>query len=121
MKKRLSVIIKGVVLSLVLTLMLSALLAAAVFFGDISDNAITAFVFFIAALSCIAGAYASGKALESKGLITGGTLGLIYYIVLFFAAAIIKKNISSDSHMLIMLVAAVFSGMLGGVLGMPRK
>ncbi|MBQ7793123.1 MAG: TIGR04086 family membrane protein [Clostridia bacterium] len=120
MNKRVSVTLKGVVLALILTVMFSMLLAAAMYFFDVSDRTASALTFLIGALSCMSGAYAVGKAMESKGLATGGMLGIIYYIVLSAAAIIIKKELSLDAHTLIMLVCAAASGMLGGVLGMPR-
>ncbi len=120
MQKRFSVILKGAILSLILTVMFAALLAALMYFWDIADATASALVFIIAAVSCMAGAYASGKALGSKGLLTGAGVGIVYYIVLCIAALIIKKGVSVDTHTLIMLVAVTASGMLGGVLSMPR-
>ena len=120
MQKRFSVTVKGAILSLLVTLMLSTLLAALVCYGDIPDNAVTLLIFFIAALSCMAGAYAISKALGSKGLLTGAGMSIIYYIVLLVVSIILNKGFFANAHMLIMLVAATASGMLGGVLGMPR-
>lgn len=120
MKKRLSTTCKGAVLSIIITALLSLLLTALVFCGDIPDKAITALVFFIASLSCITGAYSSGKVLSSKGLVTGGMLGIIYYIILLAVCSVITKNFAITSNMMIMLVSVMMSGMLGGVLGMPR-
>ncbi len=118
--KRLTITFKGAVLALILTLMFSLLLAAGMWLFDISDGLFSTLIFAIAAFSCMSGAYAVCKAIGSKGLLTGGLLGLIYYLILTVAAFFIKKDLGIDSHSLIMLVCAVLSGMLGGVLGMPR-
>ncbi|MEE0944871.1 MAG: TIGR04086 family membrane protein [Clostridia bacterium] len=120
MQKRLSVTLKGAILSLLVTFMLSTLLAALVCYGDVPDNAIIALIFFIAALSCMTGAYAISKALGSKGLLTGAGMSILYYIVLYLVSVILNKGVAANTHMLIMLVAVIASGMLGGVLGMPR-
>ncbi len=120
MKNRLTLIIKGTVLSIAITAMLSLVLAAAIYFFEVSEGIETILTFAIAALSCMCGAYAAALTLGSKGLITGGTIGTLYYILLAIVACIIKKDFSLDSHSVIMLVCASASGMFGGVLGMPR-
>lgn len=120
MRKRLVTTVKGAVLALILTVMFSLLLAAAMYFFDISDGAVSILIFLIAAISCTAGAYTACSALGSKGLATGAALGLIYYITLSLASLLIKKELSLDTHTLIMLAATTVSGMLGGVLAMPR-
>ena len=113
-------ILKGVVFALIITTLLSAVLAAVMYFTDVSDGVSAVLVFLIGAASCASGAYAVCKAAGSKGLVTGGAVGMIFYIVLAAASLMIKKELSLDTHMLVMLAATVLSGMLGGVLGMPR-
>ncbi len=120
MNKRFSLILKGGVLSVILTVMFSLLLALAVYFFDVSERLVTTLVFLVCSLSAMSGAYAASRALGSKGLLCGGAVGIIYYIVIAVLAFILKKGFSFDSHFLIMLVCSSSSGMLGGVLGMPR-
>ena len=120
MKNRLSTTCKGAILSIIITVLLSLLLTALVYYGDIPDKAITALVFFIASISCITGAYSSAKVLSTRGLLTGGMLGIIYYILLLAGCLVITQSFALTSNMMIMLVSAMMSGMLGGVLGMPR-
>lgn len=120
MFSRLVSMLKGALLALILTVIFALLLAAGTYFFEIADGAVTMVVFLIGAVSAAAGAYAVSRAQASKGLVTGGTVGLLYYLILAAAALVIKKEINLDAHMAIMLAATVISGMTGGVLGMPK-
>ncbi len=121
MNKRFSLILKGSLLALIITLLLSLLLTVCVYFFDVSDSFMTTAVFSVAVISCIFSAYAVASAIGSKGLLTGALLGLVYFLVLSVVAITLKRAISFNSHSLIMLVCTGASGMLGGVLGMPRE
>ena len=113
-------ILKGAFFALILTALFSALLAAVMYFLEVPDTAVTVLVFIIGAVSTAAGAFGVSRAAGSKGLATGAAVGFFYYIILAAAALIIKKELALDTHMAIMLAATVASGMLGGVMGMPR-
>ncbi|MBS7297540.1 MAG: TIGR04086 family membrane protein [Eubacteriales bacterium] len=120
MQKRFSVILKCSLLSDILALLLSLLLSACIFYMDIPDKAITAILFFIIVLSGMAGGYTGAKVMETKGLLTGGTISIIFYIFLCMISAVLNNSLQLNTHMLIILLTATVSGMLGGVLGMPR-
>lgn len=120
MQKRFSVILKCSALSVILELMMSLILSACIFYLDIPDKAVTAILFFIIVLSGMAGGYIGAKVMETKGLLTGGAISIIFYIFLCIISAIINKSFHSNTYMLIILITATISGMLGGVLGMPR-
>lgn len=120
MQKRAVGVIKGAVFSLILTIMLAVVLAVIMYFCDVSEIMTEICVFLIGAVSCAAGAFCVAKAAGNKGLVTGGSVGALYYVVLIMVSAIIKKELSIETHMVIMLAMTVFSGMLGGILAMPR-
>lgn len=120
MKNRATLILKGGILALILSVMFSLLLAVAVYSLDVPEGLLRALLFIIAAASSSCAAFAACKAAGSKGLLTGGSIGILYYIVLLIIAVIIKKEFSFDLRAVIMLITALISGMLGGVLSMPR-
>ncbi len=120
MKKRSVLILKGVILSLILSVFFSLLMAAIVWSVDIPDGLLRSLLFLIAAASAVCSSFAACKAAGSKGLFTGGTIGFLYYIVLLIIAVIIKGDFAFDLRACIMLITSLISGMLGGVLGMPR-
>ena len=108
-------ILKGAAAAIALTVLAAAVLAAMMYFSDVS-----ALIFLIGALSCAVGGFFVCRAAGTKGLANGAAVGLLYYIVLAAAALIIRRELPLDAHMLIMLAAALLSGMLGGVLGVSR-
>ena len=120
MQKRFVLVIKGVFLALILSVLFSLLLATLVYSLDIPDGLLRVLLFIVSALSAVFSAFAACKAAGSKGLLTGAAIGFLYYITLLIIAVIIKKDFSFDLRSVIMLFSALISGMLGGVLGMPR-
>ena len=114
---RFSTIIKGTLFAVILTIILAFALAAVMYFFDIPDTAAIIAVFALAAISAAGGAFAAARAAGTKGLATGGAVGLLYYVILCIAALIIKKELAIDMHMAIMLTAVAASGMLGGIFG----
>ncbi len=120
MKSRVRGIVKGTVFSLAITLLLAVLLATVMYFCTLPDILCEICVCMAGALSCIVGAFAVAKANGSRGLLMGGCVGILYFLVLASASVIITKSLSLSTHNVIMLALSLFSGMLGGVLAMPR-
>lgn len=120
MKNRATLILKGGILALILSVLFSLLLAVAVWSLDIPEELLRILIFAIAAASAACSAFAACRSAGSKGLLTGGAIGVIFYIALLAVAVILKKEFSFDLRAVIMLITALISGMLGGVLGMPR-
>ena len=113
-------ILKGAAAAIALTVLAAAVLAAMMYFSDVPELLVSALIFLIGALSCAVGGFFVCRAAGTKGLANGAAVGLLYYIVLAAAALIIRRELPLDAHMLIMLAAALLSGMLGGVLGVSR-
>ncbi len=120
MQKRFVLVIKGVILALILSVLFSLLLSVIVYSLDIPDGLLRVLLFIVAAASAVCSAFAACRAAGSKGLLTGAAIGFLYYIALLIIAVIIKRDFSFDLRSVIMLFTALISGMLGGVLGMPR-
>lgn len=120
MKSRVRGIVKGTVFSLAVTLLLAVLLAAVMYFCTLPEIICEICICMAGAVSCALGAFAVAKANGSRGLLMGGCVGIMYFAVLVAASVIITKNLSLSTHNVIILVMSLFSGMLGGVLAMPR-
>lgn len=120
MKSRTGTVFKAVLLALILSVIFSLFLTVIVYSLDVPDGLLRIIMFLIAATAILCSAFSACKSLSSKGLITGGTIGLIYYIALMIIATLIKKEFSFDARATIMLFASLLSGMLGGILGIQR-
>ena len=66
------------------------------------------------------GGFLSGKVLKEKGLLTGLSLSLVYYIILLSVAFLIKGGTVFSINTLLMFISILLSGMTGGVIAMPR-
>ena len=121
MRSRLKGILKGTLFSAVLTILFSVFLATVMYFCNFPGYLSEICICLIGALSCAAGGFAVSKANGSRGLLMGGAVGILYFVLLMLVSLCVMKNIYFTTHNTTMLALSVFSGMLGGVLAMPRE
>ena len=120
MRSRLRGVVKGTLFSFVVTFILAVVLAMIMYFCTVPDILCEVLICMSGAISCAIGAFAVAKANGSRGLLMGGAVGILYFILLMLLALFVMKNIYFTTHNTTMLALSVFSGMLGGVLAMPR-
>ncbi len=120
MQNKFPVILKGAILSVIISFILSAILALLVLKTDIYGNGEWALTFLFAILPSMLGGFMSGKVLKEKGLLTGLSLSLIYYIILLSVAFLLKGGVVFSVNTLLMFLSIILSGMAGGIIAMPR-
>lgn len=114
-------ILKGSALAVALTLILLLIYSALLTYTGLNENTIPIFVIAITAISILAGSLVSSMNIKKNGLTNGALVGLIYILVIYILSSIISKNFSLNMYSVIMIIASIFAGALGGIIGVNKK
>ena len=113
------VIIGAVVGALCCTLLL-AVMAAIVASQDIPKAAITPMAIVAAAAGAFFGGFAAARIAKGKGLLIGGTCGLLLFILVALAGFAFLKEIRG-AYILVKLAVMLVLSALGGVIGVNLR
>lgn len=111
----------GSAVSLALSVLFMCVLAVFVFFLNVSDRTTSMLIFALSALAVFLGALFLAKNIPSRGMINGLLLAVIYFLVLSAVSVAVTGEISLNSTNLFRILATLFAGMLGGILGINGK
>ena len=114
-------IIKGVSISFILTLILVFIFSIVLTYTNIAESTIFPVVLFITAISILIGSSVSTIKIKKNGIINGGAIGLIYILVLYLISSILSTGFSLNGNSLIIMLAGLIGGMLGGIVGVNIK
>lgn len=113
--------LKGILLSMGLTLIMILFLSVLLSISNIKESVIMPTVIFISTFSILIGAFFISRKIESKGIIYGSLLGLIYMMILYLISSIMSLNFSLGLNSIIIIVFGVIGGAIGGILGVNLK
>ena len=113
------VIIGAVVGALCCTLLL-AVMAAIVASQDIPKAAVTPMAIVAAAAGAFFGGFAAARIAKEKGLLIGGTCGLLLFILVALAGFAFLKEIRG-AYILVKLAVMLVLSALGGVIGVNLR
>lgn len=114
-------ILKGSAFSIVITLVLLLIYSALLTYTSLNENTMPIFVIAITAISILAGSLISSINIKKNGLTNGAMVGLIYILVIYLLSSIIGQNFSLNMYSIIMFIASVMAGAIGGIIGVNRK
>ena len=120
-KSNLIRILKGSAFSIVITLVLLFIYSALLTYTSLNENTMPVFVIAITAISILAGSLISSINIKKNGLTNGAMVGLIYILVIYLLSSIIGQNFSLNMYSIIMFVASVIAGAIGGIIGVNKK
>ena len=107
----------ALVLSALLLLGFSLLLART----DMQESTIRPVIILLSSLCILIGSVFTARKNTKNGMVNGGFVGGIYLLVLWIISSILMEGMSFTLHTGIMLVAAILTGMLGGIIGVNIK
>lgn len=112
---------KGLIVCLILTVTALIILALILKFTSLSESKLPMFNNLIVIISVAIGAlYASGKTKEN-GWFIGAFIGLIYYLFILILNLIFIKDVSLSLLVIPKLLMSIFSGAIGGIIGINIK
>lgn len=108
---------KSVLLSVIISVFGIAVLAAAVYALNLSENFSAPCVWAISAVSVFAGAFILARRIEKGGLIHGLCSASLYLILLSAVSFAVNGSVDFCTSNLLRALTAVCAGTAGGVLG----
>ena len=111
------IIVKGVLISIILTFLFLLVFSALMIVFDISEEKYNFIFGLITIISLGIGSVISSKYNEKKGFVTGGTIGVLFFIFIFLLSSIIGGDMSFNQNELIKFLMYVFVGTISGILG----
>lgn len=116
-KKNMVRILKGCILSIITSVLLLLIFAILLTYTGISETTIIPVILIITGISVLAGSMISTRKIRKNGLINGGLVGFIYIIVLYIVSSLWLVKFSITLNSIIMIIIAVITGMIGGIIG----
>lgn len=114
-------LIIGILISFILTIILFYILGIILSASNIPERIITPSILIITGVSILISTSIVNMKSEEKGLLKGGTIGIMYFIILYAISSISLKNFEINVYSLIMLAIAFVCGSIGGIVGINIK
>ena len=114
-------IIKGSIIAMIITIIALTIYAAILAYTSVSETTMVPVVLTITGISILIGSSMSSISIKKQGIMNGGFVGLIYIIFLYVLSSIISVGFELNMNAIIMLVVAIFTGMIGGIIGVNMK
>lgn len=112
-----SKIILGSIISFIISFALLLTISIILTYTNVSENIITVSVIVISALSVLIGSIVSALNINKNGILNGAFVGAIYMITIYLLSSILVSGFEMNMQSAIMIVASIFTGMIGGIIG----
>ena len=114
-------ILKGIGISLITTLVFLVIFALILTYTQVEEKTINPVIIVITALSILIGSSIVNIKIKKNGLINGAIIGGAYMLIIYLISSILNWKFGLDAQSIIMIVAGVIFGILGGILGVNNK
>lgn len=115
--KTLRSILKGTAIALITTIILFLIFSLILTYTNISESTIFPVIVVITGISILIGSFLGNIKIRKNGLLNGGIVGLIYMCILYFVSSCFIGDFSLNINSIILIIAAILTGMLGGIIG----
>lgn len=114
-------IIKGSITAIVITLILLFIFSIILTYTSIKESTMSPVVIVITAVSILIGSSISTLKIKKMGLVNGALVGLIYILTIYVISSITGLGFALQLQTIIMMLAAIGAGMIGGIIGVNLK
>ena len=114
-------ILKGVIISIIFTLIFLFIFSVLLTYTNISEKFINPTIIVITAISILIGSSIGNLKVKRNGLLNGAIIGGMYLILIYFISSVLSQNFSITLESIIMIIAGMIFGMIGGVIGVNKK
>lgn len=108
---------KGVIISFLVTMILLFIFSIILTFSNIGENVINPVIIMITAVSILIGSSIENMKIKKQGLLNGGLIGALYILMIYFISSMLNWNFSLGIQSIIMIIAGISFGMIGGIIG----
>ena len=111
-------ILKGVGISFAFTLISLTIFSALLTYTSLSENLIQPVIISVTGISILAGSFFATRKVGNNGILKGITVVLIYIVLIYFISSIVNKgDFSLNLGSIIMVLAGIICGAIGGIIG----
>lgn len=114
-------VVKGTVVSIFVTLILLFVFSVILTYTDVQESTIPIVTIAITAISIFIGSSISTIKINKNGIVNGGIIGFIYVALLYIISSIVQTGFHLNAYSIVMMVAAILAGMIGGIVGVNIK
>ena len=118
---KLKYILKGSLYAIVISLVLLFCFAICLTYTKVSENTMPITVISITAISILIGSSITTTKMYRSGIFYGIIVGLVYMLFLYIVSSIITKKFAVSGYAIIMIIASIVAGAIGGIIGINRK
>ena len=84
---------------------------------NITETIIPFVIIVISMLSIVIGSIISLRKIKKNGILNGAAVGIMYIIFIYILSSIIFVDFKLNAYSIIMIVGAIASGIIGGIIG----
>ena len=121
MKANIIRIIKGSITAIVIILILLFIFSIILTYTSIKESTMSPVVIVITAVSILIESSISTLKIKKMGLVNGALVGLIYILTIYVISSITGLGFALQLQTIIMMLAAIGAGMIGGIIGVNLK
>lgn len=114
-------IIKGSVFSIVITIIGILIYSIVLCNTNVAENSMSTVIIIITAISILIGSTISTTNIKKNGILNGMLVGFIYIAMIYLLSSIITGNFLLNINSIIMIIASVITGALGGIIGVNKQ
>jgi len=112
---------KGTILGLILTILLIFIFTILLTYTKLPEEIIPLTNSIIMILGITSGAIFISRRVERRGWLSGGLIGAIYFLIILLISKLFIQDFSIDKYLLIKGLIAIFTGCIGGMIGINIK
>ena len=116
-----TMIVKSIAFSVVLTLVLLFAYSVLLSYTNVPETTIPIAIIFISGLSIFGFSIIGMLKIKNNGIIHGGIIGLIYMLIIYLLSSIVQTGFNLNVYSIIMIIAGILCGMIGGIIGVNIK
>ena len=110
-------VIKGSIISFLISVILLFIFASLLVYTSLQETTIKPVVIIISIVSILIGSSLSSIKIKKNGIANGALVGLIYILTIYFLSSISLIGFNLNLYSIIMIIGAIVSGMIGGIIG----
>lgn len=112
---------KGSIISYIITTIIFIVYGILLTYTDITEEKIQIVVMITTVISVLIGGIIASRGVNSKGLIFGMLVGVIYSIIMIMIGFCILPTLKITSKMIMIFILSISSGGIGGIIGINSK
>ena len=103
------------------TILLLTIYACLLTYTNIKENTMPLVIIIVTAISIFVGSFISSINIKKNGLTNGALVGLLYILAIYSTSSIISGNFTLGISSIIMIIASILAGSIGGIIGVNKK